>query len=71
MLFQEKPDVALLEFNQRKEGPIFEDDKITMKAVVNNHIKSSNKPVSFSFILNSSEKQVVLELLWPCFMQIC
>ena len=50
---------SIISLKSIEEGPIFEDDKITMKAVGNNHIKSSNKPVSFSFILNSSEKQVV------------
>ena len=36
MLFQEKPDVALLKFNQRKEGPIFEGDERFMFRLAEN-----------------------------------
>ena len=42
-----------------REGLIFEDDNITMKAVGNNHIRSANKQISFSFILDRFRKRVV------------
>ena len=36
MLFQEKPDIAMLDFNQRKVGPIFEGDERFMFRLAEN-----------------------------------
>lgn len=49
----------LVSVNVTQQGCVFSDDYVKMTAVGTNHIKSTDGPVSFSYLLESEGKRVV------------